>query len=59
MKPDKDRQMEKCCDEGETSYGEGHSLVEYCKALFRGGLFRAFAKISIRVGLIFALSHCG
>ena len=33
----------------------------YCKApFFRGGsFFRAFAKISIRTGLIFALSHFG
>ena len=32
----------------------------YCKApFFAGVFFRAFAKISIRAGLIFALSHCG
>ena len=35
-------------------------LIITVKPLFlRGSFFRAFAKISIRAGLIFALSHCG
>ena len=37
-----------------------HENLYYCKALFFAGVFfRAFAKISIRVELIFALSHSG
>ena len=32
----------------------------HCKAVFfAGSFFRAFAKIRIRAGIIFALSHCG
>ena len=39
---------------------EGLSELRTVKPLFFAGVFfRGFAKISIRAGLIFALSHCG